>query len=119
MNFASEDNSDVLVVAAGASIYTPVDTEVTCKPTSEEEIGCDNLKAFIVSSGLGGSADADAVAMVTDTCSLDNAPSNPTNSCWVDSVSVDRDGNVGTIPLPLGYSVIDWVAADGYGLSSP
>ena len=81
----------------------------------DESIGCDNLKAFIVSSGLTGDMNADAVAMVTGTCSLDNAPSDP-NSCWVDDVSVDSAGNVlTTIPLPLGYSVIDWVAADGYG----
>ena len=45
---------DVYVVAAGASTYTQIDTGVMCKPTSEEKTGCDNLKAFIVSSGLGG-----------------------------------------------------------------
>ena len=101
------------VVAAGASTYTQIDTGVMCKPTSEEEIGCDNLKAFIVSSGLGGSADADAVSMVTGRCPLDGTPSNP-SSCWVD-VSVDEDGNVRTIPLPLGYNLIDWVAADKHG----
>ena len=110
----SEDNSDVLVVAAGASIYTPVDTEVTCKPTGEEKIGCDNLKAFIVSSGLGGSADADAVSMVTEICpdDPDDVSSIP-SSCWIDDAFVD--GNVRTIPLPLGYNLINWVAADRYG----
>ena len=52
--------------------------------------------------------------MVTGRCPLDGTPSNP-SSCWVD-VSVDEDGNVRTtIPLPLGYNLIDWVAADRYG----
>ena len=99
---------DVYVVAAGASIYTQIDTGVKC--TGD----CNNLKAFIVSSGLGGDANADAAAMVTDRCYPDNTSSNP-NSCWVNDVSVDEDGNVRTIPLPLGYNLIDWVATDSYG----
>ena len=99
---------DVYVVAAGASTYTQIDTGVKC--TGD----CNNLKAFIVSSGLGGSADADAASMVTDRCYPDNTSSNP-NSCWVNDVSVDEDGNVRTIPLPLGYNLIDWVAADEHG----
>ena len=50
---------DVQVVAAGIGTYTQIDTGVTCKPEPDDEstpedesIGCANLKAFIVSSGL-------------------------------------------------------------------
>ena len=103
---------DVQVVAAGASTYTQIDTGVKC-----EGADCNNLKAFIVSSGLGGDADANAVAMVTGICpDPDDVSSVPNlHSCWVDDVSVSEDGNVGTIPLPLGYNLIDWVAADNNG----
>ena len=102
---------DVQVVAAGASTYTQIDTGVKC-----EGADCNNLKAFIV-SGLGGDADANAVAMVTGICpDPDDVSSVPNlHSCWVDDVSVSEDGNVGTIPLPLGYNLIDWVAADNNG----
>ena len=106
---------DARVVPAGAgrSPYTRVDTGVTC-----DGADCDNLKAFIVSSGLDGNPIDDAVAMVTEIC-----PDNPDdvndssipNSCWVDDVSVNADGNVGTIPLQLGFNVIDWVATDTNG----
>ena len=114
------------VVPAVASIYTQIqiDTDVMCEPATDDEstpedesIGCANLKAFIVSSGLSGNASDDAVAMVTGICPDPDAdiPSVP-NSCWVDDVSVDSDGNVQTmIPLQLGYNLIDWVAADTNG----
>ena len=117
---------DARVVPAVASIYTQIqiDTGVMCEPATDDEstpedesIGCANLKAFIVSSGLSGNASDDAVAMVTGICPDPDAdiPSVP-NSCWVDDVSVDSDGNVLTeIPLQLGYNLIDWVAADTNG----
>ena len=99
---------DVLVVAAGASTYTQIDTGVTCERTA-----CNNLKAFIVSSGLTGDFDDDAVAMVTGICPDPDDVSSVPNSCWVDDAFVD--GNVRPIPLQLGYNLIDWVAADNNG----
>ena len=116
----------VQVIKAGASTYTQISTaDVDIDGNVVEYVecigDCSNLKAFIVSSGLteddpndsNDGPDADPVAMATGTCSLDNALSNP-NSCW-DDVSVDvANGNVGAIPLPLGYSVIHWVAADAW-----
>ena len=98
---------DVLVVAAGASTYTQTVTDVTC-----EGADCNNLKAFIVSSGLTGDSD-DAVAMVTGICPDPDDVSSVPNSCWVDDAFVD--GNVRPIPLQLGYNLIDWVAADNNG----
>ena len=106
---------DVLVVAAGASIYTQVDTGVNC-----DGANCKHLKAFIVSSGLGGDDSDDAIAMATDRCPLDGTPSNP-SACWVYDIDVDEDGNdtkgkVKTrMPLQLGYNLIDWVVADAWG----
>ena len=110
------------IAAAGASRgsrYTQIDTGVTCEGTA-----CNNLKAFIVSSGLiedddtddTDGADADAVAMVTDRCPPDVADATSPNpsACWVDEVMVNKDGNM-EIPLQLGYNVIDWVAADDNG----
>ena len=101
----------VLVRPAGDSTYTytQIDTGVTCSGAA-----CNNLKAFIVSSGLTGDASDDAVSMVTEICpDSDDGPS--LNSCWIDDVSVDTDGNVGAIPLQLGYNLIDWVATDSNG----
>ena len=117
---------DARVVPAVASIYTQIqiDTGVTCEPATDNEstpedesIGCANLKAFIVSSGLDGDASDDAIAMVTGICPDPDANiSSVPNSCWVDDVSVDSDGNVQTmIPLRLGFNLIDWVATDTNG----
>ena len=99
------------------SRYPQIDTGVTC-------VGdCNNLKAFIVSSGLveddpnddTDGADADAMAMVTDRCPPDHDSTSPNPiACWVDEVMVNEDGNM-EIRLQLGYNVIDWVAADDNG----
>ena len=73
---------EVQVVAAGIGTYTQIDTGVTCNGDD-----CNNLKAFIVSSGLTGNADDNAVSMVTGIVLLIMLSSNPT-SCWVDDVDV-------------------------------
>ena len=103
--------------AAGASRYTQIDTSdndtgvtVTCNGAD-----CDKLKAFIVSWGSAGDANTTAVATVTGVCPLDDNDSSDPSSCWVDDVSVDEDGNVGTVPLQWGFNRVDWVAADDYG----
>ena len=110
LTLQSTDASNTLAVgAAGASTYTQIDTGVTCNGAN-----CDNLKAFIVSSGSVGDSAADAVAMVTGVCPL--ADSSTTSSCWVDDVVIDDDGNVQTrMPLQWGFNLIIWVAADPNG----
>ena len=125
----STDN--VYVVEAGISTYTRIVTRdvgtldvVTCEAATDDDANtprderndCNYLKAFIVSSGLTGDMTVDPIAIVTDICTDPDSVdiSSIPNSCWVDNVSVDEDGNVGPIPLQLGYSVIEWVAADAW-----
>ena len=108
---------DAQVEVAGASRYTQIDTGDNGTSVNCVGADCDKLKAFILSSGSVGNAADTAVAMVTDRCPPDvtDATSPNPSECWVDAVSVDTDGNVGTVPLQWGFNRIDWVAADDYG----
>ena len=120
ITFLSPPLSTTVLGAAGASRYTQIDTGVNCVGAN-----CDNLKAFIVSSGSVGNDSANAGAMVTGICPFADDDSSDPSSCWVDDVDVDvlvdDNGNdtgnrdVGTVPLQWGFNLINWVAADNNG----